>query len=83
MHGALVFSRLKASWADCHSFAHDALSVLKTSAPCICDRVHVANFDGTPQLLYPRCWKRTLLHTEYARVSGLLLLTQIQRVSLI
>jgi len=83
MHGALVFSRLKVSWADCHSFAHDALSVMKMSAPCICDRVHITHFDGTPQLLYPRCWKRTLLHTEYARVSGLLLLTQIQRVSLI
>ncbi len=70
MHSALIFNRLKPSWADCHSFAHDALSVLKMSAPCICDRVHITHFDLTPQLLYPTCCKRTLLHTKYAHVAG-------------
>jgi len=62
---------------------HDALGVLKTSALCIGDRVHLTHFDGTHQRLYPRCCKRTLLHTKYAHVSDFLLLTQIQRVSLI
>ncbi len=45
MHGALVFNTLRASCAKLWQSAHDALSLLKTSAPCIRHGFHITHFE--------------------------------------
>ena len=43
--------------------ANNASSVYKTSPPCMCGKMHVAHFDGTPQLLNLNYCKHKLMHS--------------------